>query len=74
MIIYNKDDHTCEAYEIKHSTEKAPEQTAVLLDEESNREVESKFGRIKRKCVIYRGESSVEDKVEYLNVEEYLTE
>ncbi|MBR5376208.1 MAG: ATP-binding protein [Lachnospiraceae bacterium] len=72
MVIYNTEDHTCEEYEIKHSTERVPEQSRVLLDEGSNREVEARFGQAVRKCVIYRGMSTVEGEVEYLNAEEYL--
>ena len=74
MVIYNTEDNTCEEYEIKHSTERVPKQTTALLDEESNIEVEAKFGKIVRKCVIYRGESTVEGIVEYQNVEEFLME
>ena len=72
MAIYDIDNNTCEEYEIKHSKTRVPEQTRALLDDELNKEVESKYGQITRKCVIYRGYSSKEGDVEYLNVNEYL--
>lgn len=73
MTVYDTRENTCEEYEIKHSTEKTPEQTRALLDEDLAREVEKKYGRIVRRCVIYRGEDGSEGPVEYLNVEKYLS-
>ena len=72
MVIYDTQSDTCEEYEIKHSTEKVPEQTRALLNEELNKEVEAKYGQVMRRCVIYRGQSSTEGDVEYLNVRDYL--
>ena len=72
MAIYDSQENTCEEYEIKYSTERVQEQARALLDDELNKEVEKKYGRITRKCVIYRGESGEEGSVEYLNAEEYL--
>ena len=72
MVIYDTQSDTCEEYEIKHSTEKVPEQTRALLNEELNKEVEAKYGQVMRRCVIYRGQSSTEGDVEYLNVQDYL--
>ena len=73
MAIYDTKNHTVEEYEIKHSKERAAEQRQALLDEELNKEVAAKYGKIIRKCVIYRGETGSEDGVEYLNVNDYLT-
>ena len=72
MTIYDMLNNTCEIYEIKHSSEKSTEQTQALLDEELNREVEAKYGKIEQRCVIYRGETGIDGNVEYINVEEYL--
>lgn len=72
MVIYDTQSDTCEEYEIKHSTEKVPEQTRALLNEELNKEVEAKYGQVMRRCVIYRGQSCTEGDVEYLNVQDYL--
>ncbi len=73
MVIYDAQMNTCEEYEIKHSTERAPEQARTLLDNELNHEVEAKYGKAIRKCVIYRGKTGIESDIEYLNVEEYLS-
>ena len=72
MTVYDTQENTCEEYEIKHSMQRTAEQTQALLDEELDREVERKYGRIVRKCVIYRGEDGYEGPVEYLNAEKYL--
>ncbi|MBR1707792.1 MAG: AAA family ATPase [Clostridia bacterium] len=73
MVIYTSDENTCEAYEVKHSTQIVSRQYHVLEDEEQCRAVEQQYGKITKKCVIYRGESCLLDNgIEYLNVEEYL--
>ena len=73
MVIYTSGENTCETFEVKHSAEIVPHQYHILEDEELCRAVEQQYGRITRKCVIYRGEScTLENGIEYLNVEEYL--
>ena len=72
MVIFDSENITSEIYEIKHSTEAFPDQYRHLVDEKKCRETEFQFGRIIRKCVIYRGENRREGEIEYLNVEEYL--
>ena len=72
MVIYDRQANVCEEFEIKHSRKIVPEQTRALLDEELNAEVEAKYGKAVRRCVIYRGESRRNGEIEYLNVEEYL--
>ena len=73
MVIYNSDENSCEAYEIKHSTEIVPNQYHILEDEEQCRLAEHEYGKITKKRVIYRGKSCfLENGIEYLNVEEYL--
>ena len=72
MVIADSDSITCEIYEIKHSEEAIPEQYKNLIDPEKCQKTEFRFGEIKRKAVIYRGEDKTEDCIEYLNVEEYL--
>lgn len=62
----------CEVFEIKHSDKTSPGQLSHLLDEEKCRLTENKYGPIKRKTLIYRGESRQEGDITYLNVEEYL--
>lgn len=72
MVIYDKKDQSCELYEIKHSKEVVPSQARHLLDEEKNEMVSWRFGRIVRRCVLYRGQDTSVDGVEYRNVEDYL--
>lgn len=73
MVIYDSQSCTCEAYEIKHSTQIVPRQYHVLEDAEACAQAERIYGVLTRRCVIYRGESRVlENGVEYVNVEEYL--
>ena len=62
---------SCEIFEIKHSKEVHPEQYRHLIDEQKLKETEFRYGDITRRCVIYNGESHIENDVEYLNVEEY---
>lgn len=72
MVIVDPAAITCEIYEIKHSEEAVPAQYKHLVDPEKCNATEFRFGDIKRKAVIYRGESKQEGNIEYLNVEEYL--
>lgn len=73
MVISSSDTNTCEAYEIKHSTEIVPMQYHVLEDEESCAALEWRWGKITRKAILYRGKScKLDNGIEYQNVEEYL--
>lgn len=72
MVIYDRDKHTCCLYEIKHSTEIVEKQTRYLRDDEKCKIVETRFGMITGKYVLYRGENKTVDDVQYLNVEQFL--
>lgn len=72
MVIYDKRKHTCRIYEIKHSTKIVDKQARYLCNAEKNSVVESKFGKIAGKYVLYRGENAVSGDVQYLNVEQFL--
>ena len=73
MVIYSSETGTCEAYEIKHSSEIVPRQYHVLEDAEQCSLLEQRYGRITRKIVLYRGKPCILDNgIEYMNVEEYL--
>lgn len=74
MVIYNKKDNTCSIYEIKHSDKIVSEQTRHILNKEKCELLESKFGNIVSKYVVYRGEEKTFDNVKYINVEKYLCE
>lgn len=73
MVIYDPVSDSCELYEIKHSTKVDPRQYRVLANETICTQTEQIYGRIAKKCVIYRGESRVLDNgIRYENAEEYL--
>lgn len=74
MVVYDEHSNSCEIYEIKHSAQRVPEQYRHLVDAEKNSLAESRFGKIAKRCVLYKGESFKEKNgVEYRNVEEYLS-
>ena len=72
MVVFDAEKCCCEIYEIKHSTEVAPEQRRHLLDEKKLRDTAFRYGDIVGKYIIYRGEEMEVDGVKYLNVENYL--
>ncbi len=72
MVIHDPETLTCEIFEIKRSREVVPEQYVHLANAEKCAETEHRFGRIIGKYVIYRGEATQSDGIQYLNVEDYL--
>lgn len=75
MVIYDNQTNTCEVYEIKLSLEAVPFQYRHLINEDKIELTEKRFGKITKKCVLYRGETmQSENDVMYKNVEEYLNE
>ena len=72
MVVHDPVSITCEIYEIKHSKEVVESQYRHLIDAEKCAETEHRFGRITGRYVIYRGERTEVDGIEYLNVEQYL--
>lgn len=75
MVVYDKQTNTCQAYEVKHSLEYVPQQAKNLINEEKSELTEQRFGKITRKCVLYRGKTLTDENgIEYKNVEEYLCE
>ena len=72
MVVYDKIKNTCCIYEIKHSTQTAEKQVRYLIDNEKNQIVESKFGTITGRYVLYRGENITAYGVQYMNVEQFL--
>ena len=73
MVVADSAIATCEIYEVKHSKEQTKGQYRHLIDEEKLKSTEFRYGKIKKKVVIYRGENTTpENGIEYRNVEEYL--
>ena len=70
MVIYDSKENTCECYEIKHSDQIVLAQTKYLIDEEKLKQTSKRFGNIRKRCVLYRGENTVlDDGIEYKTVE-----
>ena len=73
MVVFEPENECCSIYEIKHSTEVVPNQYRHLINADKCKETEFRFGDIKGKYVIYRGKSCIIDGIQYINVEEYLS-
>ncbi len=72
MVVFDEDTLSCEIYEIKYSKEIIKDQYKHLIDQEKINLTEFKYGTVKNKYVIYRGETKNVDDINYINVEEYL--
>lgn len=72
MVVFDPDAGCCRIFEIKHSTEAAPQQYRHLIDAEKCAQTEHRYGTITEKTVLYRGEDRVIGEIRYRNVEEYL--
>lgn len=57
MVVFNPDTASCEIYEIKYSTEIVEQQYQHLVNEEKCEQTAHRFGTIKGKYVLYRGET-----------------
>ena len=74
LVKYYAKTNTFDAYEIKHSNEISfDNQTKFLRNDSLIQSAERLYGQISNKYVLYRGESTTIDNIQYLNVEEYLT-
>lgn len=75
MVIYDQKENCCDIFEIKHSSTQVPLQYRHLMDEDKCRRTEKRFGTIRGRYVLYRGEDiRMENGVQYRNVESYLKE
>lgn len=72
MVVFDPENLCCAIYEVKHSKEIVPAQYRFLLDPERCKMTEHRFGKITGRYVIYRGNNSQSEGVQYLNVENYL--
>ena len=72
MVVADKNTLSCEIYEIKYSKEIVEKQYQHLTDVKKCEDTEFRFGEIKGKYVIYRGETTEIDGIKYVNAEEYL--
>ena len=75
MVIYDQKENCCDIFEIKHSSTQVPLQYRHLMDEDKCRRTEKRFGTVRGRYVLYRGEDiQIENGVQYRNVESYLKE
>ena len=75
MVIYDEKENCCEIFEIKHSDKQVPAQYRHLADQEKCDKTERRFGPIRGRYVLYRGEdAALENGVQYRNVERYLND
>ncbi len=74
MVVYDKQNHCCDIYEIKHSDKMVYDQAKHLMDEEKKTLTEKRFGKIKGRYILYRGETKNNEQmgIIYRNVSEYL--
>ncbi len=72
MLVHDKENLTCQIFEIKHSQRMVPDQVRHLINERYCALTERYFGKITGKSVIYRGADAVSEGIRYLNAEEYL--
>ena len=72
MVIHDPASLTCEIYEVKYSKKVVPQQYRHIVNSDKCAETEHRFGQITGRYVIYRGEPTKSEGVQYLNVEEYL--
>ena len=72
MVVFDPKELDCEIYEVKYSKEVVSDQYRHLCDNEKCAMTSHRYGDIKGKYVIYRGEKKLCDDIYYLNVEEYL--
>lgn len=72
MVVHDPRELTCDIYEVKYSREFVPDQYHHLEDEEKSAMTIHRYGDIRGKYVIYRGDAATSGDVQYLNVEEYL--
>ena len=72
MVVLDPKTLTCQIYEIKHSKERVPEQYRHITNEEKCAMTTHRYGDINGRYVIYRGENTELEGIQYLNVEEYL--
>ncbi len=73
MVIFDKENLCCAAYEIKHSKEYVREQARHLMNPEMLSLTEHRYGKIEGRYVLYLGEDmDSEDGIAYRNAEAFL--
>ena len=72
MVTLDIDNHQSDIYEIKHSSVIDEKQYRFLIDGELQNTFEKKYYPVNHKRVLYLGEDTKVDDIEYINIETYL--
>lgn len=72
LIILDKEDEKTYLFEIKYSDQVVENQTRHLRNEEFLRYVDENFAPVEKCCVIYNGQPTRVDSIDYLNAEKFL--
>lgn len=73
MLIYDRAENRCAAFEIKHSRQAVPAQARHLRDEEKQALTQRRFGELAGRYVLYLGEDvDAEDGIRYRGAEKFL--
>lgn len=73
MLVYDREENCCAAFEIKHSSKAVAEQARHLRDSEKCELTQQRFGELVGRYVLYLGgELDAGDGVVYRNAEEFL--
>jgi len=72
MVVFDSKNGGCLLYEIKYSSVIDKNQVRHLTDEEKLKKTAYRYGDVKGRYVIYRGEAKLVSGIQYLNVEDYL--
>ena len=72
MVEFDRTKNICSVYEIKHSDVVDPKQSRYLKDGEMLSLLQSRFGTVSEKTVLYRGKDEEIDGIHYRNVERFL--
>lgn len=73
MVVFDEKTSSCEIYEVKHSEQQSKEQYRHLIDKKKLEDTSFRYGTIAKRVVLYRGvDATLENGIEYRNVEKYL--
>ena len=73
MVVYDRQENCCAAFEIKHSSQAVPEQARHLRDSEKCALTQRRFGELVGRYVLYLGENlDAVDGIVYQNAEKFL--
>ncbi len=72
MVVQDRESKVCALVEVKHSDTPHTTQTRHLRKDSITKHVESRYGRVMGRYVLYRGKACRHGDVTYLNVNDYL--